>query len=123
MCWVFCCDGVNGARLQGCLSFYRAVSRRSAGPEVAPRSAARFAVSFAVLAFGGNLETRASAQTSKFLVPKSCALQARRPDWGTTPRPALRREYGFGLLICGEARRAIFELVFRVLLANNPSKS
>jgi hypothetical protein len=46
----------------------------------------------AVLAFGGNLETRASAQTSKFLVPKSCALRARRPDWGATPRPALHRE-------------------------------
>jgi hypothetical protein len=30
-----------------------------------------------VLAFGGNLETRASAQTSKFLIPKSSALPAR----------------------------------------------
>jgi hypothetical protein len=28
----------------------------------------------------------------KFLIPKSCALRARRPDWGATPRPALHRE-------------------------------
>jgi hypothetical protein len=54
----------------------------------------------AVLAFGGNLETRASAQTSKFLVPKSSALPARRPYWGAYPSHRLCREYwGFGLEI------------------------
>jgi hypothetical protein len=38
-----------------------------------------------VLAFGGNLETRASAQTSKFLIPKNSALPARSPYWGAYP--------------------------------------
>ena len=93
---------------QRCLSFDHAVSRRGAGPEVAPRSAAPFGVSFAVLEIWENVETRASAQTTTFPDPNFCALQARRPDWGATPRPALRREYRFGGFFCGEDTRSIF---------------
>jgi hypothetical protein len=46
-----------------------------------------------VLAFGGNLETRLKPQTSKFLIPKSCALPARSPDWGAYPSHRFCREY------------------------------
>ena len=56
-----------------CTSNARCYGAVPTPPELRP--AAREAC--AVLAFGGNLETRASAQTSKFLIPKSFALPAR----------------------------------------------
>ena len=36
------------------------------------------------------------------LIPNLSVPQARRPDWGATPRPALHREYWIGGLIYGE---------------------
>jgi hypothetical protein len=59
-----------------------------------------------------NVETRASAQTTTFPDPNFCALQARRPDWGATPRPALRREYGFDGFICGLGTLGVFWSLF-----------
>ena len=97
---------------RGCLSLGHAVSRRSAGPEVAPRSAAPFGVSICSARFWGKFRNSPAAQTSKFLIPKSCALRARRPDRGATPRPALHREYGFSWFICGEGTLGYFGSLF-----------
>jgi hypothetical protein len=58
------------------------------------------------------------------LIPNLSVPQARRPDWGATPRPALHREYGFDGFICGQGTLGVFwSLFFRVFWATNPSKS
>ena len=85
----FC--GVMHLLSRRCLSLDPAVSRRSAGPEVAPRSAAPFGGSFAVLEIWENVETRASAQTTTFPDPNFSALQARSPDRGAQAQRTLRR--------------------------------
>ena len=102
---------------QDCLHRPRGL-RRSVRYAYAPRSAAPFGVSFAVLKIWENVETRASAQTTTFPDPNFSALQARRPDWGATPRPALRREYWFSWFICCEARWAYSEAYFLSVLGH-----